>query len=110
MVINNKAKPFTPPGEEEKRQEILNVLQQESLTVLSLAYNYAKGYEMCGADVTKQYENIGYNMAWVKQAYSKGFQAGLDFVEQQKQIAEKRRLDIWKKQQGLTVREGDDNE
>ena len=101
MVINNNPKPPAPPSEEEKRQEILNAFSQESLTVLSLAYNYAKGYEMCGADVTKQYENISYNMAWVKQAYSKGFHDGLDFVEQQRKEVEKRKLEIWKKDNGL---------
>lgn len=109
MVINKGNKPPAPPNKEDVRQQILEALKNESLDMLSLAYNYIKGFELCGDDVTKKYENIGYNMAWVKQAYSKGFQAGLEFYEQQQKEVEKRKLEIWKKEQGITKDEGDNN-
>ena len=105
MVINKGNKPPAPPTEEEIKQQLLEALKSERSDILSLAYNYAKGFELSGDDVTKTWENVSYNMASIKQAYAKGFQAGLDFYEQQREEAERRKLEIWKKQQGITSKE-----
>ena len=98
MVINEK-KPPEMPNKEEVKQQILQALSQESYDVIALAYNYVKGFELSGDDVTKKWENVSYNMASIKEAYSKGFHAGLEFYSQQKEEVEKRKLEIWMKQQ-----------
>jgi hypothetical protein len=108
MVVN-ETKPKGPPSEEETKRQLIEAFKEESSAVLALAYNYAKGFELCGDDVTKKWENVSYNMASIKQAYSKGFQAGLDFFEQQREEAEKKKLEIWKNQQGIARKEGDGN-
>ena len=55
------------------KEELLNLLSQESITVLSQAYLYAKNMELYGIDVTEKWATAIVNQANLERAYNKGW-------------------------------------
>ena len=72
MVVNKKAPP-KGPSEEELRQELLDALQNESFSVLSLAYTYARTFSEYGEDVTTRWKNVALQTDALNRAYKKGW-------------------------------------
>lgn len=79
MVLRDKDVKL-PEETKTKHDAILEELANESGTVLSLAYAYAKGYEMCGEDITQRWANVQLQTDALNRAYAKGFKDGVQYV------------------------------
>lgn len=55
------------------KDKILGELQNESETVVTLAYMYAKGFVLCGDDVTKAWQTSAIQTDMLSRAYTKGW-------------------------------------
>lgn len=75
----------------ESRQKLLNALSNESETVISLAYMYAHGFDLCGDDVTKAWVNASQNTKFIEDIYRKGYEDAF------KDMEEKKRKDFYHK-------------
>ena len=96
MQITNKPKEPEIPSEEEKKQELLKALEQESLSILSLAYYYAKGYELGAENVTIAWENTIRQTDALNRAYQKGFSDCLERIRKAKEDESKEKNGIRK--------------
>ena len=85
MITNHKPKQPEIPSEEEKKQEILNLIAKENLSVLSLAYYYAKGYDLGGDDVTKAWDNTIRQTDALNRAYQQGFMEGIKWQREKQE-------------------------
>ena len=86
MVVrkdNTKEKEYEDPGELERRKNILAALSEEPAAVLSLAYIYAKGYDLGGEDVTERWKNATMQTDALNRAYRKGFDDAMAYIKEQ---------------------------
>ena len=90
MVVN-KAKQNENEPEKRERSALIEALEQEDETVVALAYFYAKGFALSGADVTKAWTNAIQNNQVIENVYRKGY------TDCEKDYAEKRRRDFYHK-------------
>lgn len=67
------------------KQQLLDVLGQQSDAVLSLACMYAQGFELCGKDVTKEWTNAATNTRFIEQIYRRGYEDAFKDMEEKKQ-------------------------
>ena len=58
--------------EDERKEELLNELRKESLSVIVLAFMYAKNFEETGEDVTRRLITANQNVQTLEAAYRKG--------------------------------------
>ena len=65
----------------EAKQRLLDDLSNESESVLALAWMYARGYKLSGADVTKEWTNAIQNNTIIEQVYRRGYEDCLKDVE-----------------------------
>ena len=77
MRINHEPKRYEPT-EDEKKEMLLDELRKESLSIISLAVMYAKGYKDTGEDVTKIYKTAEEQRAKFQEIYNKGFEDGYE--------------------------------
>ena len=73
MIINKEPK---PPELTPIKQKLWEQLQTERDDILSLAYMYAKGYDLCGEDITTRWKNTVLQNDALNRAYVKGYQDG----------------------------------
>lgn len=73
------------------KERLIEELKKESDTVVSLAYMYARGYNLCGEDVTKAWTNAVNNNHLIETIYQRGYEDAF------KDIAEKKRKDFYHK-------------
>ena len=66
------------------KSQILDALAQESDTVLSLAYMYAKGHENFGEDVTKRWQTTALQTDALNRAYKQGFDDAVKYLKGEK--------------------------
>lgn len=86
-------KPSNPQKEQTKsiKEKLWEEFEKQSEAVLTLAYMYARGYELTDEDITKEWTNAVQNNAIVERVYQKGYQDAL------KDIEEKKRRDFYHK-------------
>ena len=77
--------------EEENRKQLLDALSKESTAVLTLAYMYGHGYDLCGRDVTKEWVNAARNTQFIEDIYRRGYEDAF------KDMEEKKRKDFYHK-------------
>ena len=91
MVVDRTGEKPREESPSEVKQQMLDELAECPDAVLSLAYVYAKNYNICGEDVTKTWTNVIQNSQFVEGIYQKGYYDALKDVE------EKKRRDFIKK-------------
>lgn len=64
-------------SEDERKDDILSKLRQESLSIIYLAYMYAKNFEETGFDVTTKWATMEEQNKILQQVYNKGYEDGL---------------------------------
>lgn len=64
------------------KAKLWDAFQTESETILSLAYYYAKGYELGGDDVTTAWNNTARQTDALNRAYQKGFTEGIQWQKE----------------------------
>ena len=85
-------------SDEERKTGLIEQLKQEPLVVLSLAYSYAKGFELGGIDVTTAWNNTARQTDALNQAYQKGFKEGMEWLKKQIEKEQtKQQLEQWKR-------------
>ena len=90
MMINYEPKPEVPKVKS-AREKLLEEFDKQSDDVMTLAYMYAKGYELAGEDVTKAWTNAIRNTQIIETAYRRGYE------DCEKDILAKRRRDFLRK-------------
>ena len=63
-------------SDDEKKEEMLNDLRKESVSIINLAHIYAQGYKVYGFDVTKALETAEEQTAVLERIYNEGYRAG----------------------------------
>lgn len=82
MVVDRMGEKPREESPSEVKQQILDELAECPDAVLSLAYVYAKNYNLCGEDVTKTWTNVIQNSQFVEEIYRRGYEEAFkDFQE-----------------------------
>lgn len=90
MIVKGNGKKEEPPKPfSETKKAILAELEKADDAVLTLAYMFARNFELCGEDVTKVWTNAIQNNALVEKIYQKGYEEAL------KDVAAKKRKDFY---------------
>lgn len=85
MVVDRMGEKPREESPSEVKQQILDELAECPDAVLSLAYVYAKNYNLCGEDVTKTWTNVIQNSQFVEEIYRRGYEEAFkDFQEQKR--------------------------
>ena len=84
MVVNNEPKKYKGKTHEDMKPLMLEELSKESDAVLTLAYMYAKGFKLCGEDITKSFTNAVCNNEFIENIYRKGYEDCLEDLEQRR--------------------------
>lgn len=66
------------------KQSLWAEFEKQSEAVLTLAYMYARGYDLAGEDVTKAWTNAVRNNQIIEEVYRKGYEDALKDVEAKK--------------------------
>ena len=64
--------------DDERKIELLTKLLDESVSIIALAYMYAKNLEEIGEDVTTRWQTMEQQNRGLKAAYDKGYIEGID--------------------------------
>ena len=62
--------------EEEQKRKLLENLKGESVTIITLAYMYAKNFEETGADITEKWKTMEEQNTILQGIYNKGYEEG----------------------------------
>lgn len=81
MVVKENKPKTDERTREQIKQDLLNELSQQPEAVLTLAYMYAKGYELSGEDVTRRWNNTIIQNDALNRAYRKGFEDALQYIK-----------------------------
>lgn len=65
-----------PTDENKKKEALIELLKEEPIDVLSLAYVYAKNVHLYGVDVTKAWETATHQSAALQEAAARGYIEG----------------------------------
>jgi len=63
--------------EEQKKEEILEILRQESASLLALAHLYVKKFEETGSDITEKWTVAMEQNEILQQIYNRGYEDGI---------------------------------
>ena len=85
MVINEK-KPEQPkqPTQDQVKKNLIDELSKESVSVLTLALVYARGYDIVGENITTAWTNAIQNNQIIEKAYERGYKDCLKDIENKK--------------------------
>lgn len=84
MVVNSEPKNKKMiKSETQIKNEILEKMFSESVTVISLAYFYAKNFEEMGEDLSKRWKTLEEQNAILQKAYNKGYEDCLEKMKQE---------------------------
>ena len=82
MVINNSPKKEEPKDRQSVRENMLRELEKQPDAILTLAFMYARGYDLGGEDITKAWTNAIRNNQILETAYKRGYDDCLKDAEQ----------------------------
>lgn len=91
IVQGNKPKPKEVDPIEVQKRKILDEFEKMDVSLLLLAHMYARGYVLCGEDITKPLTNAFQNNQFVEQIYKKGYE------DCEKDYEQNRRKDFYHK-------------
>jgi len=73
-----------PEDTRSTREKLFAELDKQSDAFITLAYMYARGYDMVGADITKAWTNAIQNNHILETAYKRGYEDCLKDIEDNK--------------------------
>lgn len=78
-------------SDDEVKENLLSQLREESVSIITLAYMYAKNFEETGADITQRWATMEQQNAILQQVYNKGFSEGrINGIKEIKEAYKKR--------------------
>ena len=79
MIVNRDPKYVKPivKTEDERKEELILKLREESVSIICLALMYAKNFEETGEDLTRRLINANQNAELLQRIYNKGYEEGL---------------------------------
>lgn len=79
MVVNrdpNYVKPIVKT-EDERKEELISKIREESVSIICLALMYAKNLEETQEDITQRLITVNQNADLLQRVYNKGYEEGL---------------------------------
>lgn len=85
-MVNFEDKPKQPeqPTQDQVKQQLIDELSKESVTVLTLSLLYARGYDIVGENITTAWTNAVRNNQIIEAAYERGYNDCLKDLEDKK--------------------------
>ena len=84
MVVQERQSKQEPEDTRSTREKLFAELEKQSDAFITLAYMYARGYDMVGEDITKAWTNAIRNNQIIEAAYKRGYEDCLKDIENNK--------------------------
>lgn len=82
MIVKSRIKKQEEPSMEEQKAKMLEQLGQESLSIICLAYMYAKNFEETGVDITTRWATMEQQNKILQEVYSRGYKDALQKIKE----------------------------
>ena len=82
MIVEHHAKKQEEPSFDEQKERMLAQMREESLTVICLAYMYAKNFEETGVDITTRWATMEQQNKILQEVYNRGYKDALQKIKE----------------------------
>ena len=82
MIVEHHAKKQEEPSFDEQKERMLAQMREESLTVICLAYMYAKNFEETGVDITTRWATMEQQNKILQEVYNRGYKDALQKIQE----------------------------